>query len=224
MKPGATQFHYFSQIHLYTFAVSVIFCIFLLILPKIIKSIDLNRYGTFLGILILGVKLFDSVYRVTHEFEPVYNVFPIHLCNFAAIAAGLYLIFKSRLLFNLTYFLSFGAAFALVLPGVTVYYNSFYVYVFMTAHALEFVAVIYGFIYLKEKIDFQGYLFSTVVLIGLFIYAAVYNLLFDVNAMFLKYYIADMVSFIKPFSLYIILLITSMSFIMFLMYLPFRKK
>ena len=224
MEPEAVKFYYFSQIHIHTFIVSVLFSIFLLLIPKFFKKIDLRNYGTFLGFFILGFKILDSVYRVMQEHEPAYNVIPIHLCNFAAIAAGLYLIFKTCFLFNLTYFLSFGAAFALVLPGVVVYYHPFYVYVFMIMHALEFVAVLYGFIYLKDKIDFKGYMMSSVTLILLFIYASIYNLFFPVNAMFLKTYIAPIVSFIKPFEVYIVVLIFSMLLIMFLMHLPFRKK
>lgn len=218
------KFYYFSQIHIHTFIASILFSTLLLLIPKLFKKINLRNYGTFLGFFILGFKILDSVYRVIHEHEPVYNVIPIHLCNFAAIAAGLYLIYKTRFLFNLAYFLSFGAAFALVLPGVIVYYHPFYVYVFMIMHALEFVAVFYGFIYLKDKIDFKGYLMSSITLIMLFIYASIYNVFFPVNAMFLKFYIAEIVSFIKPFELYIVVLILSMLFIMFMMYLPFRKK
>lgn len=224
MESGAVKFYYFSQIHIYTFIASILFSTLLLLIPKLFKKINLRNYGTFLGFFILGFKILDSVYRVTHEHEPVYNVIPIHLCNFAAIAAGLYLIYKTRFLFNLAYFLSFGAAFALVLPGVIVYYHPFYVYIFMIMHALEFVAVFYGFIYLKDKIDFKGYLMSSITLIMLFIYASIYNVFFPVNAMFLKFYIAEIVSFIKPFELYIVVLILSMLFIMFMMYLPFRKK
>lgn len=224
MESGAVKFYYFSQIHIYTFIASILFSTLLLLIPKLFKKINLRNYGTFLGFFILGFKILDSVYRVIHEHEPVYNVIPIHLCNFAAIAAGLYLIYKTRFLFNLAYFLSFGAAFALVLPGVIVYYHPFYVYVFMIMHALEFVAVFYGFIYLKDKIDFKGYLMSSITLIMLFIYASIYNVFFPVNAMFLKFYIAEIVSFIKPFELYIVVLILSMLFIMFMMYLPFRKK
>ena len=195
MEPVAVKFYYFSQIHIHTFIASILFSILLLLIPKLFKKINLRNYGTFLGFFILGFKILDSVYRVTQEHEPVYNVIPIHLCNFAAIAAGLYLICKTRFLFNLAYFLSFGAAFALVLPGVVVYYHSFYVYIL-----------------------------SCIVLIMLFVYAAIYNTIFPVNAMFLKAYIADLVSFIKPFELYIVILISSMLFIMFLMYLPFRKR
>ena len=224
MESGAVKFYYFSQIHIHTFIAWILFSTLLLLIPKLFKKINLRNYGTFLGFFILGFKILDSVYRVIHEHEPVYNVIPIHLCNFAAIAAGLYLIYKTRFLFNLAYFLSFGAAFALVLPGVIVYYHPFYVYGFMIMHALEFVAVFYGFIYLKDKIDFKGYLMSSITLIMLFIYASIYNVFFPVNAMFLKFYIAEIVSFVKPFELYIVVLILSMLFIMFMMYLPFRKK
>ena len=65
---------------------------------------------------------------------------------------------------------------------------------------------------------------SSVTLILLFIYASIYNLFFPVNAMFLKTYIAPIVSFIKPFEVYIVVLIFSMLLIMFLMLLPFKKK
>ena len=122
MESGAVKFYYFSQIHIHTFIASILFSTLLLLIPKLFKKINLRNYGTFLGFFILGFKILDSVYRVTHEHEPVYNVF------------------------------------------------------------------------------------------------------FPVNAMFLKFYIAEIVSFIKPFELYIVVLILSMLFIMFMMYLPFRKK
>ncbi len=224
MKPETLYFSYFSQIHLYSFIVSAVICIILLFIPKLYKNINLQKYSVFLGIFILLFKLLDSVYRIVYQYEPVYNTVPIHLCNFAAISAGIFLITRKGFFFNLMYFLSFGAAFALVLPGVTYYYYPVYVYIFMIMHALEFVGVIYGFVYLKEKITFKGFIGSCAVLLGLFLFSYFYNLRFGTNAMFLNDYIAPMVSFIKPFGLYIIVLIISMLFIMFLMYLPFSER
>lgn len=224
MKPETLYFSYFSTIHLHSFIASALISIILLIIPKLYKKINLQKYSVFLGIFVLSFKLLDSVYRVLYQYEPVYNTVPIHLCNFAAIAAGVYLIMRKRFFFNLLYFLSFGAAFALVLPGVTYYYYPVYVYIFMIMHALEFVGVIYGFVYLKEKITFKGFIGSCIVLLGLFLFSHFYNMKFNTNAMFINDYIAPMVSFIKPFGLYIFVLIISMLFIMFLMYLPFSKK
>ena len=231
MKPEIKYFSYFSEIHLYTFIVSISFSVLLLLFPKILKklniSVDYNKYATFLGILTIGFKILDSVYRIIYQYEPPSNVTLVHLCNFAVVFAGLYLITKNETLFNITYFLSFGAAFALILPGVTYYYRSTYVYIFMITHALEFVSVIYGFYYLKNTITFKGFRNSCFILLCMFLYASIYNYIFRVdriNAMFLNEYIAPMISFIKPFWLYRIVLISSMLLIMYLMYIPFSYK
>lgn len=221
-------FSYFSPIHIQTFIFSVCFAALLIYIPKIFpKSIDMQKYATFLGIFTLAAKIADSVFRYLYQNEPLPNVLLVHLCNFAVIFAALYLIFKTQMLFNITYFLSFGAAFALVLPGVRVYYHPVYVYIFMLTHVLEFVAVFYGFLYLNGKITRKGFRKSCIVLTGMFIYAAVYNYIFrsdKINAMFLNEYIAEFLSFIRPFFLYRVILISGMLSVMYLMYLPFREK
>lgn len=227
MKLEHQIFSYFSPIHIQTFIVSILFATFLLIIPKIFKKISLKKYGTFLGIFSISFKILDSVFRYFFQYETLPNVMLVHLCNFAVVFAGLYLIFKTNILFNITYFLSFGAVFALILPGVEDYYNPIYVYIFMITHVLELVAVIYGFVYLKGKITHSGFRQSCLILLGLFGYSAIYNYIFrsfDINAMFLNKYIASFLDFIKPFWLYRIVLISGMLLIMFLMYLPFKKK
>ena len=222
--PIAHKFSYFSAIHIETFIVSILLCTILFFIPKIFKNINLKYYNIFLGILAIVSKIVDSIFRVVSEHESVYNVFLIHLCNFAVLFAGLYLIFRTAYLFNTAYFLSFGAVLALLLPGVTVYYRPLYVHIFMFVHALIVLTPIIGFVYNKDKITKKGYIQASITLIGLFIYAAIYNLFFPVNAMFLRSYIAPFVSFIKPLWFYRVVLIVTMLFIMYLMYLPFSRK
>lgn len=239
MKPEIHYFKYFSNIHIFSFIFSFIFSTILLTFPllcgKLCGNVEnygnkqkfINFYGTFLGIIAIGFKILDSIYRILYQYEVIPNVMLVHLCNFAVVFAGLYLITKSKILFNITYFLSFGAAFALILPGVTYYYNPTYVYIFMITHALEFVAVIYGFYYLKDTITLDGFKKSCFILIGMFVYAAIYNYIFksyNINAMFLNEYIAPFVSFIKPFWLYRVVLVSGMLGFMYLMFLPFKNK
>ena len=84
-----------------------------------------------------------------------------------------------------------------------------------------------SFYYLKAIITFKGFKNSCIILLCMFLYAAIYNYIFKIdkiNAMFLNDYIAPIVSFIKPFWLYRIILVSTMLFIMYLMYLPFSKK
>lgn len=220
----------FSTLHFQTLIVCIVAVFILLYIPKFFKFKDkksYDTYGKFLGFLMISFKIFDSTYRVLYQREPIQNTFIINLCNFVLLFGGFYLITKSKTLFNLTYFLSFGAFFALILPGIGYYYYPSYAYVFMFAHILEFVAVIYGFIYFKEKITKRGLIRSCIILTIIFIYAYFYNMIFkstNPNAMYLDDYISSLVSFVKPIWLYRISYYITMILFVNAMYLPFKNK
>lgn len=219
-----TQFNYYSHIHMYSIIISLIISCILLILPNLII---LKNYNIFLGFLLLLCKIFDSVFRVISEKEVIPNVFPIHMCNFSIIFTALFLIFNSNILFNISFFFSYGALFAIILPGINVYYNNLYVHIFMLNHFLQFVGIIYGFIYLNQYINFKGFLFSCITLNIIFIYSFIYNKIFqkyNINAMFLNDYMTPFLNFIKPFWFYQILLIFLTNLTFFVMYKVFSKK
>ena len=194
-------FSYFSPIHIETFIVSILFCIFLFYIPKFFKNIDIKKYSTFLGYFLLIFKIVDSIYRLMYQNEPITNVTPVHLCNFAAIFAGLYLIF------------------------ITNYFNNYYVYIFMIMHALIVFTVFFGYEYLDERPTKKGFIQSIIALLLIFLYAFIYNFIFkEINAMFLKSHIIPQVKFINPIWLYDIVLISTMIFLEFLLYLPVMKR
>lgn len=218
-------FSYFSPIHIETFAVSVLFCIFLFYVPKFVKNMDINKYSTFLGYFLLIFKLIDSIYRLMYQNEPITNVTPVHLCNFAAIFAGLYLILKTKFLYNAVYYLTFGPILALILPGIIYYHDNYYVYLFMIMHALIVFTAFFGYEYLDSKPTRKGFFQSVVTLLLIFLYAFIYNSIFkEINAMFLKSHIIPQVKFIRPIWLYDIVLILTMIFLQFLLYLPVMKR
>lgn len=238
MNKEMIYFKYFSSVHIHSFIFSILLSTILLIIPKLCgkkcRKLNYNnflkKYSIFLGILTLCSKIFDSIYRVLYQNEKIFEVQILYLCNFALIFSSLYLIFRTNALFNITYYLSFGAVLALILPGVVYYYSPFYVYVFMVTHVLELVAVIFGFYYYKEKVTFKGFKIAVFTLICIFIYAFIYNYIFrqyNTNAMFLTQYIVPFVSFIKPFWLYrvvLIVLMTCFLYVMYLISLLFNKK
>ncbi len=218
-------FTYFSPIHIETFIVSILFCIFLFYIPKIFKNLDIKKYSTFLGCFLLIFKTVDSIYRLMYQNEPITNVTPVHLCNFAAIFAGLYLIFKTKFLYNVVYYLSFGPVLALILPGIIYYHDNYYVYIFMIMHALIIFAAFFGYEYLNDEPTKRGFFQSIITLLLIFLYAFIYNYIFkEINAMFLKSHIISIVKFIEPIWLYDIVLILTMIFFEFLLYLPVMKK
>ncbi len=218
-------FSYFSPIHIETFIVSILFCIILFYIPKFFKNLDINKYSTFLGYFLLIFKLVDSIYRLIYQNEPITNVTPVHLCNFAAIFAGLYLIFKTKFLYNAVYYLTFGPILALILPGIIYYHDNYYVYLFMIMHALIVFTAFFGYRYLNDKPTKKGFFQSVITLLLIFLYAFIYNWIFkEINAMFLKSHIIPQVKFINPIWLYDIVLILTMIFLQFLLYLPVMQR
>lgn len=218
-------FSYFSPIHIETFIVSILFCIILFYIPKFFKNLDINKYSTFLGYFLLIFKFIDSIYRLMYQNEPITNVTPVHLCNFAAIFAGLYLIFKTKFLYNAVYYLTFGPVLALILPGIIYYHDNYYVYLFMIMHALIVFTAFFGHTYLNDKPTKKGFFQSVITLLLIFLYAFIYNWIFkEINAMFLKSHIIPQVKFINPIWLYDIVLILTMIFLQFLLYLPVMQR
>ena len=218
-------FSYFSPIHIETFIVSILFCVLLFFIPKFFKNIDIKKYSTFLGYFLLTFKIVDSIYRLMYQNEPITNVTPVHLCNFAAIFAGLYLIFRTKFLYNVVYYLTFGPVLALILPGIIYYHDNYYVYIFMIMHALIVFTAFFGYEYLDERPTKKGFIQSIIALLLIFLYAFIYNFIFkEINAMFLKSHIIPQVKFINPIWLYDIVLISTMIFLEFLLYLPVMKR
>lgn len=218
-------FSYFSPIHIETFVVSTLICIFLFYIPRIFKNVNIEKYSTILGYFLLIFKIIDSIYRLMYQNEPITNVMPIHLCNFIAIFAGLYLIFRTKFLYNTVYYLTFGPVLALILPGIIYYHDNYYVYIFMIMHALIVFTAFFGSAYLGEKPTKKGLIQSIITLLLIFLYAFIYNSIFKgINAMFLRTHIILQVSFIKPIWLYDIVLILTMIFLQFLLYLPIKKE
>ena len=218
-------FSYFSPIHIETFVVSTLICIFLFYIPRIFKNVNIEKYSTILGYFLLIFKIIDSIYRLMYQNEPITNVMPIHLCNFAAIFAGLYLIFRTKFLYNTVYYLTFGPVLALILPGIIYYHDNYYVYIFIIMHALIVFTAFFGSAYLRGKPTKKGLIQSIITLLLIFLYAFIYNSIFKgINAMFLRTHIISQVSFIKPIWLYDIVLILTMIFLQFLLYLPIKKE
>nr|WP_314113510.1 TIGR02206 family membrane protein [uncultured Leptotrichia sp.] len=218
-------FSYFSPIHIETFIVSILFCVLLFFIPKFFKNIDIKKYSTVLGYFLLIFKTVDSIYRLMYQNEPITNVTPVHLCNFAAIFAGLYLIFRTKFLYNVVYYLTFGPVLALILPGIIYYHDNYYVYIFMIMHALIVFTAFFGYEYLDERPTKKGFIQSVIALLLIFLYAFIYNFIFkEINAMFLKSHIIPQVKFINPIWLYDIVLISTMIFLEFLLYLPVMKR
>lgn len=215
-------FSYFNQAHIVNLFFNLVLGLLILIIPKVSK-IDKYKFGTFIGSFIIFLKIFETIYRLKYEHFSLAESAPLHFCNFTIIICGIYLISKNNILFNISYFFSFGALAALILPGVNTYYHPLFFALFMITHSMIIISVLYGFIWLNQRPNFNGFIASEITVLALFILAYFYNKKFGTNFMFLKTYIAPFFDFIKPFSLYIGIMIPTFMLIILLLYIPFRK-
>lgn len=220
---GEYHFSYFDNAHITSMITLIIIGIVIILLPYIFKGLEKGRFTTGLGYFLIFLKIFDSIYRIVVEKHPWYETIPLNLCNMSIIFAGLYFITRKRIYFNFLYFWFSGAILAILLPDLKLYYHPIYPYVFMATHVLEVIAVFYGFIHLDERITLKGVYSAAIGYLTLVFLGAIWNNIFGTNFMFVNNYIIPAVNFIKPFGLYVIVLLTLFELSIFLMYLPFAK-
>lgn len=217
------QFHYFNPIHILMLLVCIFLGYFVLKLPSW-TSMKPKKIANILGVFTLCLVVYECVYRVLVENFTWGQIAPFHFCSASVIAAGLYLWRGRDLYFQIAYYFSFGALLAMLLPGLGRYENQQYVVLFMLTHGFVLFAVLYGWKWLGNRPSFWGCKAAMLLSVVLFAISFVWNPIFFTNFMFTEIYIVPFLNFIQPFWLYQLLLIPSFLGIIYLMYLPFKKK
>lgn len=217
------QFDYFNQIHIFMLLICIFLGYILLKLPSWI-SINPKKIATILGAFTLALMVYECIYRVVIESFTWGQIAPFHFCSASIIAAGLYLWGGKDGYFQITYYFSFGALLAMLLPGLNRYENQQYVVLFMLTHGVVLLAVLYGWKWLGSRPTFWGCKAAILLSIILFAISFIWNPIFFTNFMFTEIYLIPFLDFIQPFWLYQILLVPSFLGIIYFMYLPFQKK
>ena len=216
-------FSYFNQMHISL----LLLCFFLghliLVLPKYYQT-DRRKAARFIGLLILLTVGYEMYYRVTYEGFSWGQVAPLHFCSVSVIGAGLYLRTQKDKYFQVAYYFSFGAFLAMILPGIRDYYHQLYFILFMGTHYFVLFAVAYGFKWLGAKPTWEGFKYASTICLFLFMISFFWNEIYFTNFMFTKIYLLPQFRVIQPFWIYQVLLIPSFLGIMYLFYLPFRKR
>lgn len=217
------QFRYFNQIHIFMIFTSIFLGYFLLKLPSWV-SIKPRKIAYLLGIFALGLVVYEGIYRLIAENFTWGQIAPFHFCSAGVIAAGLYLWRGRDIYFQIAYYFSFGAMLAMLFPGVGRYENQQYFILFMLTHGLVLLAVLFGWKWLGNRPTFRGCKAAMILSLVLFAISFLWNPMFFTNFMFTEIYLISLLDFIQPFWLYQVLLIPSFLGIIYLMYLPFRKR
>ena len=221
------EFTLFSTEHfIYIFGYGGL-AVFFLFLPQILNfdKNKIEKYAKVSGYFILIEKFLELVYRGVVFNEPINNLLPLNMCNYTLILAALMMIFRSQKMFNLVYFWSVGAIFAILTPDIREAFPDYSSISFFVTHYFIYFSVFYGFKYFKFTITFnslkKALLYLNLIMAVLF----PLNYLLKSNYMFLRFKpISSPMDYLGPWPYYIISLEIAMFIFFGSMYLPFRKK
>lgn len=146
-----------------------------------------KKIAVFLVIAILGLELFDDIYRAL-DAKGWYldSDLPLHMCGFSVFATSWALLKRNKLVFELCYFWGLGGALqAILTPDVTGLVNHFYVFSFMVSHGLIILNVLY-LIFVYGMVLRKGALKRTIIITNiLLIPIAIINYMIDANYFYL---------------------------------------
>ncbi|MFK4785760.1 TIGR02206 family membrane protein [Fusobacterium sp. MFO224] len=211
----------FSTEHLISILIYSLIFIFLSFISNLFSK---RIYASVLGIVILIIKIIELFIRHTVYSESIYQLLPLHLCNIALIFAIISMIFKFNFLFQLVFYFSIGAFFAIIFPENIPRFYDFRNISFFLTHFFIIFASWYEIINFKFKPNLKGLLLSFVILNFFILLSFKVNNLFGTNFMFtnIKPNLSSPLNYFGPWPYYIIISDCIFLFLEYIYYLPFK--
>lgn len=177
-----------------------------------------------IGWAMIGARLaLDIWYLATDQWHYEFAL-PLELCSISLIMGGIMLLTKSRVLFEIIYFIAIGGAVqAIMTPFLNYGFPQFRYMQFFFAHLLVLIApLIMTWLY-QYKITWQSLLKSFIAVNGIALVNFVLDSWLNVNYMYLagKPDSASMLDILGPYPYYILSLEAVALLIFSLLYLPF---
>lgn len=185
-----------------------------------------SRVAKISAFFILSLKIAETLYRYLYITEPLKDLLPLHLCNIALITAILTMIFKSYFFFELTYFWTIGAFFALLTPEVKLSFPNFWNISFFATHYYLLYTVIFTMKFWKFKPKKTSLYKAMIFLNIIFVFVFIINSFLGTNYMFVSYKPAfeSPIDYLGPWPYYILAFELLGGILFTLAYLPFKKK
>lgn len=216
-------FKLFSNEHFVLIFSNIIFSIFLLFIANFF---DKRHFAKITAIVIFILKLAELSYRHLYNNEEIFELLPLHLCNITLIFVIIMMLSGSKSLFQLCFYWSVGAIFAVATPDVKYSFPNFMTVSFFITHFYILFAVAYFYLYFSFRPAIWGYFtaFFTINIICLGVYFL--NVHLETNYL----YVNRVPSFSSPLNYfgewpyYIIVVELIYIILTYLLYLPFRSR
>ncbi len=216
-------FKLFSNEHFFLILGNILFFFIILLIANFFNK---KFYAKLTAIIILLVKILEIIYRHIHNGEGFLELLPLHLCNITLLFIIFMMLSGSKTLFQLCFYWSIGAIFAVATPDIKYSFPNPMTISFFMTHFYILFAVIYAYIFFRFKPTLLGY-FSAFFTINL-ICVGVYFLNEKIGTNYL--YINRLPDFSSPLQYfgewpyYIVVVELIYIILTYLLYFPFKNK
>lgn len=217
------HFKLFSGEHFILIFSNIVFFTFLLFIANFF---DKRKFAKVSAIIIFLIKVLELTYRYLYNNEQIYELLPLHLCNIALIFIIIMMLSGSKTLFQLCFYWSLGAIFAIATPDVKYSFPNFMTLSFFVTHFYILFAVVYAYIFFKFRPALWGYFiaFFTINLICLEVYFV--NLQLGTNYLYVNRVpdFSSPLNYFGEWPYYIIVVELIYIILTYLIYFPFKNK
>lgn len=163
------NFILFSNEHFWFIFGGILSCFLLLLIAIFFNK---KLFAQMTAILIFFIKIGELSYRHLYYGEKITELLPLHLCNITLIFIIIMMLTGSKKLFQLCYYWSLGAIFAILTPDVKYSFPNLLTLSFFITHFYIIFAIIYLYIFFKFRPTLLGYFsaFFTINIICLIVY------------------------------------------------------
>lgn len=217
-------FDLYSLEHYYNLGGYLLLTMLFLFLSSIFyRKLMIARVSAF---MMLTLKIGEIAYRHIYLNESLVEMLPLHLCNIAFITAVFTMILKSFFFFEITYFWSIGAFFALLNPEVMLSFPNFWNISFFITHYYLFFTVAFCMMFWNFRPTKKGLIRAFTSLNLIFILVFFLNIRLGTNYMFVNYkpHFKSLIDYLGPWPYYILSFEVIGGSLFYLAYLPFKKK
>lgn len=216
-------FKLFSGEHIFMIVSTLVFFIFLLILANFFNK---RNFAKVSAISIFILKSLELTYRHLYNGEEIVQLLPLHLCNITLVFVIIMMLSGSKTLFQLCYYWSLGALFAIITPDIKYSFPNFMTISFFITHFYIIFAVVYSYIYLKFRPTLLGYIsaFLTINLISGGVYFI--NIKLGTNYLYVNRVpdFSSPLSYFGEWPYYIIVVELIYIILTYIIYFPLRNK
>ncbi|WP_156299259.1 TMEM164 family acyltransferase [Streptobacillus canis] len=206
--------------HIFSLILSLAISSIFIIIPMFLKKKNKKNYFSILAIFFTLFQILEMLVKIYVEGDVVQKSLPLQLTNISIIFGIIYLFSRKNWSYNILFYLSVFNILSIIYPIRFEYHTILKPFFYIFNNLLAIDILILGKMNFKNKITKKG--LYTSIFIYVFSFLIMWKLVnpkLVTNYMYTHEYMLDFMRFIKPFNLYLLLLVLGKALLMTIVYL-----